>query len=292
MGASKKDATIVRAGEPVESRSDFVIQLDKKRQVVKEWDLRQVLDVDRTVFRKDFSLDFSADWFHLNSVAVSPKDNCILVSGRNQGVVKLNQDNKLQWILAPHKAWGKAGADGSGLETKDYLLTAIDDSGNPLPAAVQEGLESTEDFAWPTGQHALNVLDNGHLLLFDNGLARNFGNEFTYSRVVEYEINDAERTIRQVWEYGRERGLDLFSGVTSDVDVLPKTGNRFITAGNVRLGKLPPHAALVEITYPDNEVVFEANLFLKDAKGTGAQEWAQFDVVYRGERYPLYPPGK
>ncbi|MEZ4994229.1 MAG: aryl-sulfate sulfotransferase [Saprospiraceae bacterium] len=288
MGASKKDATIIRNGKPVESRSDFVIQVDKHRKVVKEWDLRQVLDVDRTVFREDFSLDFASDWFHLNSVAVSPRDNGLLVSGRNQGVVKLDQNNRLQWILAPHKAWGKVGYDGSGPETTDYLLTAVDESGNPLPPAVQEGIESSETFEWPTGQHALNVLENGNLLLFDNGLSRNFQNTFTFSRAVEYEINDTDRTIRQVWEYGRERGLDFFSGVTSDVDVLPKTNNRLITAGNVRLGKLPPHASMVEVTYPNNEVVFEANLYLKDAMGTGAQEWAQFDVVYRGERYPLY----
>lgn len=289
MGASKKGATILRAGEPVESRYDFVIQVNQNRKVTKEWDLRQVLDVDRTVFRKDFSLDFSADWFHLNSIAVSPRDNGLLVSGRNQGVVKVDQQNQLQWILAPHRAWEKAGWDGTGPETTDYLLTAVDASGKPLPVEVQQGEVSSEVFEWPTGQHALNILENGNLLLFDNGMARNFKADFSYSRAVEYEIDETNRTIRQVWEYGKERGLDLFSGVTSDVDILPLTKNRLITSGNIRLGKLPPHAAMVEVSYPDKAVVFEANLFLQDAKGSGAQEWAQFDVVYRGERYSLYP---
>lgn len=288
MGASKKDSRIVREGKAVESRYDYVIQVNKDRKVIKEWDLRQVLDVDRSVFRKDFSLDFSADWFHLNSVAWSSTDNGLLVSGRNQGVVKVDQNNQLQWILAPHKAWGKAGFDGAGLETTDYLLQALDRNGQPLPAAVQEGTEASDDFEWPTGQHALRVLDNGNLLLFDNGLARNFSQSFSYSRAVEYRIDPAKKTIQQVWEYGKSRGLDLFSAITSDVDVLPATGNRLLTAGNIRLGSLPAHGALVEVTYPDNEVVFEANVFLKDALGTGAQEWAQFDVVYRGERYPLY----
>lgn len=289
MGASKKDASILRDGQQVESRSDFVIEVDASRKVVREWDLRQVLDVDRTVYRKDFSVGVSADWFHLNSLAVSPKDNGLLVSGRNQGVVKVNQNNELQWILAPHKAWGAAGWDGTGLNTNEYLLTAVDDSGSPLPEEIQQGKISSDEFEWPSGQHALNVLENGNLLLFDNGLSRNFEDQLTYSRVVEYEINDDEKTIRQVWEFGNDRGLDLFSGVTSDVDVLPHTGNRLITSGNIRLGKLPPHAAMLEVEYPDKEVVFEARLFLKDAKGSGAQEWAQFDVVYRGERYALYP---
>jgi hypothetical protein len=44
---------------------------------------------------------------------------------------------------------------------------------------------------------------------------------------------------------------------------------------------------MVEVSYPDNEEVFEAHIFFKDALGTKAQEWAQFDLVYRGARYPL-----
>lgn len=288
MGASKKDARIVRDGQAVESRYDYVIEVDKDRKVIREWDLRQVLDVDRSVFRKDFSLDFSADWFHINSVDQDPKDQSLVISGRNQGVLKVDRNNELQWILAPHRSWDKAGFDGQGLDTREYLLTAVDAQGAKLPAEVQEGVASTDEFSWPTGQHALTVLDNGHLLMFDNGLARNFSNDFTYSRAVEYEIDEQAKTIRQVWEYGKSRGLDMFSAITSDVDLLPRTNNRLITAGNIRLGTLPPHAKMVEVTFPDNEVVFEANLFLKDAKGTGAQEWAQFDLAYRGERYTLY----
>lgn len=288
MGASKKDTRIARNGELVESRFDHVIEVDEKRNVVRDWDLREFLDVDRSVFREDFSLNFSADWFHINSIAYDPSDEGLAISGRNQGVLKVNGKNELQWILAPHRAWGKAGFDGQGLNTRDYLLSAVDGQGNKLPEEVQQGTASTDDFSWPTGQHALTVLDNGHLLMFDNGLARNFSEDFTYSRAVEFEIDPQNKTIRQVWEYGKERGLDMFSAITSDVDVLPNTNNRLITAGNVRLGALPPHAKMVEVTYPANEVVFEANLFLKDAKGTGAREWAQFDLLYRGERYTLY----
>lgn len=288
MGASKKDTKIIREGAAVESRYDYVIEVDKNRQVVREWDLREVLDVDRTVFRKDFSLDFSADWFHINSIVQDPEDKGLVISGRNQGVLKVSPDNELRWILAPHRAWGKAGFDGQGLNTQDYLLQAIGADGQILPAEVQEGTLATDEFEWPTGQHALSILKNGHLLLFDNGLSRNFSNEFSYSRAVEYEIDEQAKTIRQVWAYGKSRGMDLFSAITSDVDLLPQTNNRLITAGNIRLSSLPPHAKMVEVTFPDNEVVFEANLFLKDAKGSGAQEWAQFDLLYRGERYTLY----
>lgn len=289
MGGSKKDSKIIRGDKVVNTRYDFVVEWDRADlgRTVKEWDLRQVLDVDRSVFNPDYSLDFASDWFHINSVAQSPKDNSLVISGRNQGVLKVDSKNNLKWILAPHKAWGKAGFDGQGLETSDYLLTAIDSDGTPFPDAVQKGSAGTDSFEWSTGQHAMNVLENGNILLFDNGLMRNFEPEPTYSRAVEYQIDEEKLTIKQVWQYGKARKLDMFSPITSDVDVLPETGNRLITAGTIRKSELPPHAKIIEITYPDNKEVFEANIYFKDALGTKKQEWAQFDLVFRGERYPL-----
>ncbi len=287
MGGSKKDAVIVRNGQPVATRFDHVVIWDRSGQgrMVREWDMAEVLDVDRSVYPPDYSLDFAADWFHLNSIALNPKDNSLLVSGRNQGVVHVDQNNTLQWILAPHRSWGKAGRDRKGVNTTDYLLTAIDADGNPYPASVQNGLQTGSYFEWPTGQHAAQWLDNGNVLLFDNGLMRNFKTGPTYSRAVEYSVNPQKKTIQQVWEYGKERGLELYSPITSEVDPLPQTGNRLITAGNVRASALPPHAKLVEITYPDNREVFEAHIYFKDALGTKEKSWAQFDLVFRGARF-------
>lgn len=291
MGGSKKDSKIIRDGKEIPTRYDFVVIWDRdKQRTVKEWDLRKVLDVDRMVYPADYSIDFSSDWYHINSIDQSLKDDYLVVSGRNQGVLKIDGDNNLKWILAPHKSWGRSGYDGKGFETTDYLLTAVDSNGAPFDRAVQEGQAGTESFEWSTGQHSAKVMDNGNILLFDNGLMRNFDTKLTYSRAVEYHIDEEKKTIQQVWEYGKSRGLDMFSPITSDVDILPFTGNRLITAGNIRRGSLAPHAKLVEITYPDNREVFEANIFFKDALGTKAQSWAQFDLVYRGERYPLVEP--
>ena len=291
MGGSKKDAMVVRNGNSVATRYDYVVEWERKApgRTVEEWDLGQVLDIDRSVFPADYSMDNKADWFHINSIEYNPNDKNLIASGRNQGVVKFDNDKSLKWILAPHKSWGPSGRTGKGKSTKKHLLTAINSSGTPYDDNVQQGTERAADFEWCTGQHAVTVLDDGNIVLFDNGLSRNFGRTPTYSRAVEYKINEEDMTIEQVWEYGREKGLDMFSGITSDVDILPQTGNRLITAGNIRLGTLPPHAKMVEITYPENEEVFEANLFFRDALGTKEQSWAQFDLVYRGERYSLFP---
>ena len=288
MGGSKKDAIVIHKGQPFVSRQDQVVQWDRRQnKTIKSWDLREVLDVDRTIYPPDYILDYQADWFHVNSIALSPKDNSVVVSGRTQGVVKVNDKNELQWIIAPHLAWGKAGFDGSGPATTPFLLTAVDAEGKPLPEAVQNGSRSHESFEWPMAQHSVNVLDNGNILLFDNGQFRNFNPKPSYSRAVEFKIDEENKTIQQVWSFGKEEGLEMFSGITSDVDILPQTGNRLITAGNVRSGTDKPHARILEISYPDNEILFEAKVYFKDAKGTKEQSWAQFDLAFRGERYDI-----
>jgi len=289
MGGSTKDSYVLRNGEPVATRFDHAVIWDRaNNQPGKTWDMREVLDVSRAIFPADYGMDPATDWFHVNSITIDPDDKNILISGRNQGVVKVDQDNNLKWILAPHVGWKKSGFDQQGFETAPYLLTAVDENGTPYPQEVQEGYASADNFDWPMGQHALTVLPNGHLLLFDNGLRRHFKADLSYSKAVEYEINEEAKTIRQVWQYGKERDKEMSSPITSDVDALPETGNRLITSGNVRGTEKPGHAKMVEVTYPDNKVVFEADIYFKDALGTKEKSWGQFDLVFRGERYPLY----
>lgn len=39
-----------------------------------------------------------------------------------------------------------------------------------------------------------------------------------YSRAVIYKIDQKKMTVQQIWEYGKERGIDWFSPVTSLVE--------------------------------------------------------------------------
>jgi arylsulfate sulfotransferase len=287
MGGSKKGSYVMSEGRKVPTRFDHAIIWDRMtNRTAKEWDMRKYFKVDRHIFPTDYGMDPATDWFHVNSIAISSRDNSVLVSGSKQGVAKVGPDNSLRWVLAPHVAWGQAGFDGKGLNTTDYLLAATNATGELYPDEVQQGKVSAEDFDWPTGQHALNLLPNGNLLLFDNGLRRNFESKPTYSRAVEYKIDEANRTITQVWQYGKERGLDMFSPTTSDVDALPN-GNRLITSGNIQVGGKPGHGKMVEVTYPNNEVVFEADIYFKNALDTDEKRGRQSDLLFRGERYSL-----
>ncbi|MDA8808160.1 aryl-sulfate sulfotransferase, partial [Flavobacteriaceae bacterium] len=191
----------------IDTVEDHILEIDRiSGSIQNVWDLREVLPTDRFTLRK---IGDGRDWFHTNAVIYDDRDNSLILSGQAQGLVKVSWDNKLKWILAPHEGWGD--------EYKDFLL-------NP----------DSNPFDWAWGQHAPLILPNGNLMLFDNGFGRNFSNQPQYSRVVEYDITESNigGTISQIWDYGKERGEDMFSPFISDVDYLEKSSSVFITAGS------------------------------------------------------------
>lgn len=258
---------------------DIIIELDRESgDEVNRWDMREILDIDRYDLLED-----PVDWFHMNAVWYSESDDCLIISGRNQGVAKVSNENQLVWILAPHQGWGKAGIDGDGFETADYLLTAVDPSGAPYGNAVQMGTEEPDDFSWPWGQHAPMYLPNGNLFLFDNGYNRNFTGAGPYSQGIEYEIDEKIGAVKKVWAYGKERGADFFSSIISDVDYLENTGNRMITSGITFSD--PAYSTIIEVGYPDKQVLFEVKLYYKNSfVPEGSTGWGALDLTYRSER--------
>lgn len=268
----------------LDSGLDQIIEIDRATStVIRQWDLREVLDVDR------FDLLWQSwDWIHVNSVWYDERDEGLLISGRNQGIFKVSKENELLWILAPHKGWGKAGVDGNGHLTADYLLTAIDDNGFPYESDIQEGISSADSFDWSWGQHAASFLPNGHILIFDNGWKRHFehAGQSGISRAVEYAIDLDARTVQQVWAYGKDRNQETFSENISNVIDLPQTGNRLFCPGNIQQPGLVA-AKVVEVTFPGQEVVFEANIRFKNTFSTGSG-WGHTDLVYRSKRMLMY----
>lgn len=158
----------------------------------------------------------------------------------------------------------------------EFLLTPLDSEGNEIPDSdVVNGFTNGDDFAWPFRTHNPSVLENGNILIYDNGLARNFSNPVitldSYSRAVEYEIvpdtDGHGGTIKQVWEYKLDTAdpnVYNFSPVVSGTSAL-ENGNRLLVAGSVgnRMVKGifpdgyegPIGALLVEVDPSDNTVV-------------------------------------
>ena len=284
LAVGKRNAYIEKDGETVLSDNDFMIHFDiKQSKIVKECDLAKHLDVNRD----ELNFFRDGDWFHMNSLEFDGRDSTIIVSGRNQGLIKVTWDDKLKWIMSPKQKWGKSGRKGKGYETKPYLLTALNKNGEPYNEDIQNGIKSAEDFDFPWGPHAPYLMPNGNIIVFDNGSFRNYGNENKYSRAVEYKVNDNDKTFEQVWEYGKSRGVNLFSTIVSDVDLLPTTKNILMTSGFLSPRNVH-RAKIVEISPEDNEEVFEATIFFKNInRDINKPGWGQTDILYRSERMEL-----
>ncbi|MCG8372552.1 MAG: aryl-sulfate sulfotransferase [Balneolales bacterium] len=279
--SDKEGTKIIKGGQEITSVEDILIELDyNSGAIVNEWDIAAILDVNRIAVT-----DGGGDWFHMNSLWYSEEDSTFIISGRNQGVIKMDMENNLEWIIGAHTGWGAAGRTGDGYDTSEFLLTAVDASGQAFQTGIQDGSTDSQEFSWTWGQHAPMLLENGNLFIFDNGFNRNFGNATPFSMASEYVIDEQNKTIELAWSYGRERGSDTFSSIISDVDVLPNTQNRLFMPGFIQ--GPPNKAKIVEVTYPDGAVVFESTASFKNMFGNG-NGWGQIDIIYRSERITLY----
>ncbi len=236
---------------------DVVIEIDRSSgQFTTIWDLNNSLDNTRRAWPTDLA-DLNVDWFHANAIEYSAQDDEIIVSGRTQGIVKLNAQNEVSYILAPHRAWGIAG---NGADLSQFLLTPLDAQGQEITDVdVLEGTTNHPDFEWSWYQHSPILLPNGNLLVFDNGDNRNYTNFGPYSRAVEYKIDEENMTIQQVWSYGKERGAETYSRIVSKVSYVSENNSVLFTPGASVNGGVPG-GKVVEVDYSTRQVIFEATL--------------------------------
>jgi len=258
------------------SQEDHIIEIDRQSgAILMTWDLRQVLDENRITMINNLS-NPPVDWAHANAVIYDPSDHTIIVSCRYQGLIKLDYDGNLVWVLGPQEGYGQ---NRKGEEVSDYLLTPLDAAGQKITdEMVLKGISNHPDFEWNWFQHAPFLMDNGSIMLFDNGLKRNFADDEFYSRAVEYQIDEVELTVRQVWQYGKERGIRTHAPLVSDVDYLPEKGNILFSPGAMVFnGGFSFGAKVVELDYQSKEVVFEMRI-----------EEGGYINYHRAERMLLY----
>ncbi|CAD7288133.1 Arylsulfate sulfotransferase AssT [Campylobacter majalis] len=163
------------------------------------------------------------NWAHVNSVDHDPTDDSIIISSRHQNaVIKIGRDKKVKWIIGGHKGWKD--------QFKDKLLQPVDSKGNKIVCEDEytkcPGYESEKGgFDWQYTQHTAFRIDSKskpgvvYLTVFDNGDSRGFEQPaiagMKYSRAVVFKVDEKAKTVEQVWEYGKERGAEWYSSVTS-----------------------------------------------------------------------------
>jgi hypothetical protein len=167
--------------------------------ILNQWDLGAILSAymsshgdDPTQFVRP-----GVDWFHSNSAIYDASDNSLIVSSRENFVIKLDYaTGAIKWILGdPTKYW--------------YTF----------PSLRAKALTLAPGGLYPIGQHALS-LTSGLLMLFNDGEGSYYeppnqsaGQTRTYSAVSAYAINEASMTAQEVWDY--DAGQTIFSTLCS-----------------------------------------------------------------------------
>jgi len=212
--AVSNNADMFRTG----TREDVVIVIDKETgDVIKTYDFREIIDEAREPFHH-FHPDIinapNRDWMHTNGAVYDAARNAVIVSSPTQSmVISIDADTSdINWILGPH--------DGYSEELSRYLLTPVG-----------------EGFEWHWCQHNPTLLRNDDpnvvdIMVFDNGQNKSFYEESAtpaaenYSRAVLYRIDLRARTVRQLWQYGKERGPEYYATYLGSAQMLARVMER------------------------------------------------------------------
>ena len=254
------------------TREDFILEIDRQSgDIITVWDLKESLDEYRTSIINNLS-NARVDWAHVNAIYHDTTDNTIIISARHQGVIKLTFDNEVVWILAPHHGWS---TDRRGKQLSLYLLQPVDQNNNIISdTLIVNGYTNHADFEWNWGQHAVAKRGDGRLILFDNGYNRHLQQLDFYSRIVEYEIDEVNMTVKQTWTYGKELGFAGYSHIVSNVLHDEETDNYFMNSGITSQGGF-----MHEIDRNTREVVFDVRV--------SPPSGIAFHRMYRISLYPF-----
>ncbi|MFP6828249.1 MAG: aryl-sulfate sulfotransferase [Gammaproteobacteria bacterium] len=285
--ASEYDADAPRADANVVG--DRIVEFDVDGKIVWSWDTFDHLDLNRIGY-----LTFGAywhvrgfpghwDWTHGNGVTYDPRDDSVIVSLRNQdAIIKIDREtHEMKWILGTHEDWAP--------EFRDKLLTPLG------------------EVTWPSHGHNPRVTQDGTIVMFDNGIlqARPFRaapkspNE-TFSRGVEYDVDEENMTVRQVWTSAAElTGDSCNSWAMGDTHRLPQTDNMLVIYTicltrrdglqydsfklEPHVGEVPTHTRIREYTRTDPpEVVSE--ILVRDENDI--LQWQVYGGLHVNSLYP------
>jgi arylsulfate sulfotransferase len=209
--------------------------------ILNQWDLGTIIGNYMTSQGDDAAAFVrpTADWFHANSAIYDPSDDSIIVSSRENFVIKLDYSTgAIKWIFGdPTKYW--------------YTF----------PSLRAKALTLAPGGLYPVGQHALSITPDGLLMLFNDGLGslnqpagEPAGLTRSYSAVSAYSIDPTSMTAQEVWHY--DAGQTIYSDVCSSAYELPD-GSLLVDyavadAGTEALlvGLDPNHNVVFEFAYP------------------------------------------
>jgi hypothetical protein len=137
-----------------------------------------------------------ADWFHVNASTYDPSDDTVIVSSRENFLIKVTYStHDIVWILGdPTKYW------------------------HTFPSLRAKALTLNAGGDYPIGQHAVSITSDGYVMVFNDGYGsmnqpsgESSGLSRTYSEVSTYSMNAATMTAQNVWNFSY--GQSIFSKI-------------------------------------------------------------------------------
>jgi len=218
-----------------------VSEITDQGSVLNQWDMAAIISNymrsmgdDPTAFVRP-----GIDWFHNNASTYDPSDNSVIISSRENFVIKVDfQTGRIIWILGdPTKYW--------------YTF----------PSLRAKAVTVAPGGLYPIGQHAVSITPDGLLLLFNDGLGSQnqpagapAGESRTYSAVSAYSIDAEALTAKNVWNF--ENGQTVYSEICSSAYKAPDNSLLidYAVADNLThallLGLNSTHSVVFEFQYP------------------------------------------
>jgi len=228
---SELDETAPRKKQKV--MGDVVLEFSPTGEIVHRWcsfDHMPVMRIGYETFSRYWDrrgFPGVIDWSHANAIVPLPDEEAYLVNFRYQSaMIKVNKSTgEIEWIFAEPTGWG---------EKLQGKLLDIPESG------------------WNWHQHSPRFTSSGTLLFFNNNnyQARPFDKtkslEESPSYVVEYKINESDKTIERIWtskNHDEEQVVSIAMGRVSELQV----------SGNILacFGALLPNKHFDEMTWWD-----------------------------------------
>ena len=212
---------IVEGGHPAANITGAVIQeLDVQKNVIfqwRSWDHIPITDTYQDVTAAIFG------YIYVNSVELDKTDGNIILSCRETSeVIKISR-------VTGEVMWRMGG--------KNNEFTILNDHEENAPRYFKL-------------QHDVRRHANGHLTMFDNGADAN-DMERTYSRAVEYDVNEVNKTATMVWEFRHDPDILALSGGNA---IRLANGNTIVRWGDAaKVGDAP---AMTEVD-SNEQLVFE-----------------------------------
>ena len=250
---------------------DTISEYNWEGDLLWEWDSRVHYPFNSTIYTTighNYTFRGYADWMHANSFVWDKVENTMWLNVRNQDtLLKIDKDSgEIIW---------RAGQNGN--------FTVLDINGTEVDTI----------FNYP---HSLEWIGSNRYVMFDNGLfnpdipTSMTRNGTGISGFIEFEIDEDNQILREVWSWYATNSTYYFSESGGDADRLPDGNTLGIYANQALVLAQPDPVIFAEVTR-DGTIAWE----LQVLGGNGTYYWAHrverfYDAPLIEVRESVYDP--